>query len=274
MRSPSARPAKSPACYHPLVERWALGVTAAPLLGCGRIACATIRVANQFICRAIASQMDEINLTVTSKLAPDGTRLVRPVASWNGVTHPYVVPKTKLAKRTAGLAKVNQDLLAVREALGAAIKQTDPLLIRSLWFLAATTYARCFIEGNGRHFKLEERDHLKSLDSALRKQHDFVMHTRHNHLAHAGLSSLEGIAVQVVLDASSDRLGAIAVAIVQRSRSAPHLPELETFDRLAAEMLKLVQPLLSDSSKRLQAEMRGIAPEVLYANAIFPDDAA
>lgn len=221
----------------------------------------------------VPRSMAEDDLTIKSHLAPDGTLSVRPLATWNGVPHPYVIPKSKLAKRTVGLAKVNHDLATVHEALAAAMKQTDPLLVRALWFLAATTYARCFIEGQGRHFKLEERDHLKSIDLTLRKHHEFVMHTRHNNLAHAGVSPLEGIGVHVVLDASPNRSGAVATVIMQRTRSAPPNPELETFDRLAVELLKLVQPLLVDSAKRLQAEMKGIDAETLYANAIFPDAA-
>jgi hypothetical protein len=215
--------------------------------------------------------MTDIELNIKSHVSAEGALLVRPMATWNGVAHPFVLPTSKLAKRTGGLAKVNGDLVSVREALGAAVKHTDPMLIRALWFLAATTYARCFVEGDGRGFKLEERDHLKSLDVDLRKHHEFVMHTRHNHLAHAGVSPLEGISVQVVLDASPQRSGAIGVGIMQRVRSVPPMHELEIFDRLAAEMIKLTQSLLQASTKRLQAEMKSMDPETLYANAIFPD---
>lgn len=198
----------------------------------------------------------------------DGSSSIRPFARWSGSTYPVYVPKSPLAKRLAGIAKVCSDLSSAREALLSAQKQGDALTRNALWFLAATTYARCFLEGAGRRFKLEERDHLKQLEPALRKFHEYVMHIRHNLLAHAGVSRHEGAIVQVVLDPSPEHRGVVTVMVMQEWRPEPPTHEIEEFLRLISVLLQETQPLLLKAVALVKEEANGMSNDFLYANAV------
>jgi hypothetical protein len=213
--------------------------------------------------------MANISAFVEQINTPDGKSYIHVFPVVDGKPYPYFVPKSGLARRVAGLASVHDGIKRVR----AYLKAMEPgfeLANEALYHHAIATYARCFLPGDARAFKLEERDHLKGLSEADRLFHDALMHTRHNYVAHAGKTKLEKTIVQIILTPEEDGRRVYGTFPPTWRRVGPSAADVERFVRLAEAVEQVVIALHKESMQRLWQEIDQTPIDEIYRRAIFP----
>lgn len=134
---------------------------------------------------------------------------------------PMVELTSQIARQYAGYCLIEADLADARVWLqkvfdlfpkGADVSHTpagdktdswqlsssskeDFKLVKALWFAALVIYGKCFTQAEGRRVKLEK----SNLPEGLRNYHDHIMGLRNTIVAHAGKTTYESSALNLVL---------------------------------------------------------------------------
>ena len=122
---------------------------------------------------------------------------LKPVVMVDGVSYPYVIAETRLAKQCVGLLMIQNELTQTMKFISLIDEAKLPDITQALWHAAIMSYARCFTDAKGRGSRVGNET-INSLDKDLKKLHFFLMKLRNEYVAHAG-NNTQGIIIPAIV---------------------------------------------------------------------------
>jgi hypothetical protein len=206
--------------------------------------------------------------------APTEPEDVRWVYIRNGEALPFALVDSPVARRINGLVLIRKDLqfsASALETLIAQPKKAEMLIVRqSLWYAAIVTYAKCFVDADGRGMRLQSRSVFKSDAEKLTKIHEWMMGLRHSYIAHAGQNDEEEVHTWIALAADTSKKAFVAnYHNMELSLSIPD-HAAEEYLRTIRFVLQHIEALLDKAYPALMREVEARSLEEWYAKATFP----
>ncbi len=101
------------------------------------------------------------------------------------INHAIKISSVIFKQEDLSYLEIENNVAVIRKEI-----DVDSDLYKSLYISAVVTYGKCFVQAKGRKVKLEIAD-IFSDDETMKKLHLDIMESRHQYIAHAGVTKFE-----------------------------------------------------------------------------------